>query len=147
MARLLSVGLLLLYALLAGVSSASETGPRYSLETSKPFQEAVADLMFAIGEHNFRVTDSNRVGSAIAKRGYPGFPDSIVVHFCSLEYARLILSRSPDKLLEMPCRVVVAERGEGVVIETRLLADDEDLGDLVDEINDMLRRVVDSAAR
>jgi len=138
---------LALCLLSADQTLAAEVGPRYSVTTSKAFPDVVDDLVFAIGEENFRVTDSNRVGSAIAKRGHPDFPDSIVVHFCNLEYARLILSRAPDKLLEMPCRVVVAERDDRVVIETRLLAEDSRLGTLVGEINDILRNVVDTAAQ
>lgn len=124
---------------------ATDVGPRYAATTAKTFADTVDDLMFAIGGENFRVTDSNRVGSVIAERGNPAFPDSIVVHFCNLEYARLILSRAPDKLLDMPCRVVVAERDERVIVETRLLAEDPRLGELVDEINDILKRVVDTA--
>jgi uncharacterized protein (DUF302 family) len=124
---------------------AADLGPRYAATSAKPFGETVDDLLYAIGGENFRVTDSNRVGSVIAERGYPSFPDSIVVHFCNLEYARLILSRAPDKLLDMPCRVVVAERDDHVVVETRLLAEDPRLGELVNEINDILRNVVDTA--
>ncbi len=124
----------------------AESGPRYTATTDKPFDDTVDDLMYAIGGENFRVTDTNRVGSVIARRGYPSFPDSIVVHFCNLEYARLILSRAPDKLLDMPCRVVVAERDGRVIVETRLLAEDPRLGPLVSEINGILRNVVDTAA-
>ncbi len=137
--------ILILCLWLATGASGAETGSRYVATTSKPFDDTVDDLMYAIGGENFRVTDSNRVGSVIAKRGYTSFPDSLVVHFCNLEYARLILSRAPDKLLEMPCRVVVAERDGHVVVETRLLADDPRLGPLIGEINDILRRVVDTA--
>lgn len=125
---------------------AADGGPRYTVTTAKPFAEVVDDLMFAIGEENFRVTDSSRVGSAIAKRGHPAFPDSIVVHFCNLEFARVILTRAPDKLLDMPCRVVVAERDQRVVVETRLLAEDPRLGELVPELNNILKSVVDTAA-
>ena len=146
MKRLGLASLALLF--LAGLhcSSASEVGPRYTVGSSKPFDDVVQDLWFAIGDNNFRVTDSNRVGSAIEKRGFEDFPDSIIVHFCSLEYARLILSRAPDKLLEMPCRVVVAERDDHVLVETRLLAEDTRLGSLVGEINEILRAVVNEAA-
>ncbi len=130
---------------LAVEASGEEVGPRYSATTHKSFEDTVDDLMYAIGGENFRVTDTNRVGSVIAERGHPAFPDSIVVHFCNLEYARLILSRAPDKLIDMPCRAVVAERDGLVVVETRLLAEDPRLGPLVGEINAILQRVVDLA--
>lgn len=136
--------LLILLCALPLVSDATQRDSlRYRLESDKPFAEVVSDLRFAIEEQNFRITDTNRVGAVIAKRQQTPFPDSIVIHFCNLEYARRMLSVAPDRLLDMPCRIVVYEYQGKVRVEARLLPqDDPRLTELAPQLNGMLRDMV-----
>ncbi|MDH3280082.1 MAG: DUF302 domain-containing protein, partial [Gammaproteobacteria bacterium] len=69
----------------------------------------------------------------------------LVVHFCNLEHARQILSAAPDFLLHMPCKVAVYEYAAKVRIETWLLPADSRVGDAVERVNAILRRIVNEA--
>jgi len=120
---------------------------RYTLDTDKPYQDVIADLRFAISERNYRITGENVIGEALGKRHDTVFPNSSVVHFCNLEHAREILSEAPDFLLHMPCKVAVYEYADKVRVETWLLPADPRVGASVKRVNDILRRVVNDAAR
>ena len=119
---LISVILLAFYGLSV---VAEEVALRYKALTAKPFVEVMADLEFAISEYNFRITGYNRVGEAIAERQQSSFPQATVVHFCNLEYAREFLVLAADYLLHMPCRIAVYEQDQQVVVEARLLPEDD----------------------
>ncbi len=129
---------------LTGVWAHAE-GIRYHVDTDKPYPEVVADLKVAISEHNYRITGENVIGEALTQRHDRGFPKSLVVHFCNLEHAREILAAAPDFLLHMPCKVVVYETDEGVVVETWLLPEDARVREHVAAVNAMLQSIVDAA--
>ncbi|MDH3280247.1 MAG: DUF302 domain-containing protein, partial [Gammaproteobacteria bacterium] len=108
-------------SMFSGSWPAHADGPRYTLDSDKPYAEVIADLKVAISEHNYRVTGENVIGEALGRRHDKAFPKSLVVHFCNLEHARQILSAAPDFLLHMPCKVAVYEYAAKVRIETWLL--------------------------
>lgn len=121
------------------------TGVRYSVEVKKSFDTVVEDVEFAITEHNFRITGSNRVGEVIGERHGIAFPHSVVIHFCNLEYAKQLLEIDANYLLHMPCKIAVREEGARVVVETVLLPDDPRVK-TVSEVNTILRAIANYAA-
>ena len=138
---------LLLAVFMLAAAVAQEGSVRYRVLTDKPFTDVVEEVEFAITEHNFRITGSNRIGAVISSRAGAAFPDSLVIHFCNLEYARQFLEVEPDYLLYMPCKVAVAEQEDQVVIETLLLPEDDPrLHAISVEVNAILRAIVDFAA-
>lgn len=131
---------------LGAVCAAGEQS--YEQTASKSYADALEDLRFAVAEHNFRITSSNEIGSAIAARGDGDMPDSVVVHICNLNLARQLLERAPDRLLDMPCRLAIQEDGDGVRVQARLIDEtDQRLADLAPRINAILKDIVDFTAR
>ena len=96
----------------------------YRKTTEKSFEDVIFELEFAITEKNYRITGRNTIGSALRKRGYDDFPDAEVIHFCSLERARLVLQYDLDYLAQMPCRVTVHVENEHTVIHGIMLPTD-----------------------
>jgi uncharacterized protein (DUF302 family) len=133
---------------LAACSSppAQDRAPRYTAHSSKPFEEVLADLEFAIGEHNFRLTGRDTIGAAIAERNAVAFPSATVLHFCNLEYARQLLEVDPHYLLHMPCRIALYEGADGVTVEARLLPQGDLAPALNTRINSILKAIVSDAA-
>ena len=122
------------------------TKQRYAAATQRDYEDVLEDVEFAISEHNYRRTGGNHIGSAIGQRENIPFPKSDIIHFCNLEFARQFLQIDPEFLIHMPCKVVVYERGEDVVVETELLPeDDERLRELTQQVNQILRDIVDYA--
>ncbi|MGI9334469.1 MAG: DUF302 domain-containing protein [Gammaproteobacteria bacterium] len=119
---------------------------RYGASTQSPYEDVVDEVMFAITEHNFRITGGNEIGGAIGKRHDTPFPRSEIVHFCNLEYARKFLEIAPGFLLHMPCKVALYEHEGRVVVETQLLPEDDPrLVELTREVNGILQAIVDAA--
>lgn len=115
--------------------------------TAKPFELVVADAEFAIAEHNFRITSRNDLGSGIGGRAAIPFPQSVILQFCSLDYAQRLLELDPKYIRAMPCRVFVYERDGQVVVESPLLAEDDTRGGrIAAEVNGILRAIVAYAA-
>lgn len=127
-------------------STLSFTMPVYQKTTQKAFATVIDDLVFAISQHNFRLTEQANIGQAIAEREEKNFPLLTVLHFCNLTYAQALLEKQIASPLQMPCRISVRQLGDQVVIETLLLADHAAQQALVDEINQILQAIVDTGA-
>jgi uncharacterized protein (DUF302 family) len=118
--------------------------------TRKTFQDVIDDLEFAITERNFRITGRNTIGAGIRARGYSDFPNVEIIHFCSLELTREILSAEPDFAIQMPCRIAVQVEGKQTVIRAALLPEQQaqvGIRDTVRKVNQMLREIVTYAAK
>lgn len=125
---------------------AQEKGERYLKVVQRPYEDVFEDVEFAVGEHNFRLTGGNHIGSAISQRENRPFPKSDIIHFCNLEYARRFLEAAPDFLLHMPCKVVVYETDQGIVVATQLLPEtDQRVLELAKSVNQILQSIVDYA--
>jgi uncharacterized protein (DUF302 family) len=121
---LLVGGICLLVAACAQPHSPSYADLIVRYATEKPFADVVDDLEFAIQERNFRITGTNKVGSALRERGYKDFPDMQVIHFCSLEYAREVLEIDPNYLALMPCRITVHVHDGKTIVSLILVPED-----------------------
>jgi uncharacterized protein (DUF302 family) len=121
---------------------------RYTVATEKPFDDVVEDIVFAIGQHNYRITGRNDIGKAIAKRSGQPYPAFAVLHFCNIQVAKRIYDINPDFALHMPCRIAVRAAGDRVIIESRLIPEnDPDMHALAVKINRMMRDIADYAAQ
>jgi uncharacterized protein (DUF302 family) len=133
------------FLIAAAVVAAGER--RYKASVERPYEDVLEDVKFAISEKNFRLTGGNRIGGAISERHEEeSLPESEVVHFCNLEYARKFLQSVPDYVRHMPCKVVIYENKDQVVVETELLPEDDPrVAELAEEVNQILRFIVDYA--
>jgi uncharacterized protein (DUF302 family) len=121
----------------------------YQMETSKPYDEVLAELEVAIAEHNFRITGHSRVGKVIRDRGATNFPEYDTVQFCNLTLAKVVLEITPHAIGYMPCNVVTYQFEGKTIVRTHLLPDDTNnpvLNKFAKEMNPQLRQIVDFAA-
>lgn len=127
------------------LSAPASAQERYRVEIDgSSFAEVVADIEFAIGEHNFRLTGHNAIGAALAEREGQPFPPGTVLHFCNLDYARQLLEIDPDYLLHMPCRVAISAQADKIIVETTLVPVlDARAAGLAADVNAILRAIVD----
>ncbi len=127
----------------------SELVDYYQVETAKPYDEVLAELEIAIGEHNFRITGHSRVGKVIRDRGATGFPEYDTVQFCNLTLARTVLEITPLAITFMPCNVVTYQIDGKTIVRTHLLpehGDNPELNRFAVEMNKQLKQIVDFAA-
>jgi uncharacterized protein (DUF302 family) len=121
----------------------------YRAETTKPFDEVVADAEFAISEQNFTLTGRSEIGKAIGRLYAEEFPEVTALQFCNLELAREILSVLPKFSLHMPCKIVIYQQADKVIIETQLHAFKSanlELNMKTAEIKRQIRDIVDFAS-
>jgi len=121
----------------------------YQLETTKPYDEVLAETEVAIAEHNFRITGHSRVGKVIRERGAENFPEYDTIQFCNLTLARQVLEISPLAIGYMPCNVVIYQLNGKTVIRTHLLPEDSDspeLNKFAVQMNQQLKQIVEFAA-
>jgi len=133
----------------AETSAAASGVPVLRRVTDKSFQDVIFELEFAITERNYRITGRNTIGSALRERGYEGFPDAEVIHFCSLERARIVLELDPDYLAQMPCRVTVHVEDNRTVVHGILLPTehpDPRVVSFANETNALIEEIVDFVA-
>ncbi len=120
---------------------------RYALSTNKSYDDVVEDIEFAISQNNYRITGRNDIGKAISQRTGNPYPESVILHFCSLQAAQAIYNINPDYLLHMPCRIAVRKDSGKVFIEARLIPEnDPTMRERALEVNRMMRRITDYGA-
>ena len=121
----------------------------YHAETTKPYDEVLAELEIAITEQNFRITGHSRVGKVIRNRGTTNFPEYDTIQFCNLTHAKTLLEISPHAVRHMPCNIVTYAFDDKIIIKTRLLPVDTDnveLNKFSASINEKLKQIVDFTA-
>ena len=120
----------------------------YQAETTKAYDDVMAELEIAISEYNFRITGHSRVGKVIRDRGTKNFPNYDTVQFCNLTHAKTLLQLSPHSVRHMPCNVVVYEYQDKIIVKTPLLPTDThnlELNQFSKKMNVMLKGMVDFA--
>jgi uncharacterized protein (DUF302 family) len=118
----------------------------YQAETTKPYDDVLAELEIAIAEHNFRITGHSRVGKVIRDRGTKNFPEFDTIQFCNLTRAEVMLEISPHLVSYMPCNIVVYNVEDKTIVKTHLLPIDSEnleLNKFSKKMNDMLKQIVD----
>ena len=147
--RTLGSLLLIVITLVNPVSTtAQDAWLRYTMHSTKPFDDVIEDIRSAISEYNFRITGEARIGKGIAERDGISFPRASVIHFCNLSYAQKLLELTPKYLLYMPCRISIMESEQGIVVEAVLLPQhNAQATQPVREVNEILESIVKYAVQ
>lgn len=126
-----------------------ETLTYYQLETTKPYDEVLAETEVAIAEHNFRITGHSRVGKVIRDRGAENFPEYDTIQFCNLTLAKQILEITPQAITYMPCNIVLYQYAGKTIIRTHLIPEttsNTELNDFAKIMNTQLKAILEFAA-
>ena len=126
-----------------------ETVSYYQLETTKAYDEVLAETEVAIAEHNFRITGHSRVGKVIRERGAENFPEYDTIQFCNLTLAKQVLEITPHAITYMPCNIVLYQYEGKTIIRTHLLpetTDNSQLNAFAKIMNPQLKAILEFAA-
>lgn len=126
-----------------------ETVSYYQLETTKAYDEVLAETEVAIAEHNFRITGHSRVGKVIRERGAENFPEYDTIQFCNLTLAKQVLEITPHAISYMPCNIVLYQYEGKTIIRTHLLpetTDNSQLNAFAKIMNPQLKAILEFAA-
>lgn len=91
----------------------------YTVETKKPFEEAVRAVSEASARHGFRVLHTHDVTATLAEKGFHREPLKII-EICNARYANEVLAKDVKTSLMLPCPVTVYEQGGKVFLTTLL---------------------------
>ena len=91
----------------------------YTVETSKPFSEAVAAVEQNAVAHGFRVLHTHDVAATLAEKGFPREPMKLV-EICNARYASEVLNRDIRIGLMLPCPISIYVRDGKTFISTML---------------------------
>jgi uncharacterized protein (DUF302 family) len=89
----------------------------YTVETQKPFDEAVRAVEQATAAHGFRVLHTHDVAATLAEKGFPREPLKIV-EVCNARYASEVLEKDIRTALMLPCPISVYSRQGKTFIST-----------------------------
>ena len=120
----------------------------YTKTTGKPFDEVVKAVEEEAMKRSFRTLHIHNVQATLAEKGFE-IPPYSIVEVCNAGFAyRAISAYSPIGMM-LPCRIVVFEE-EGVtkvmLMKPSLMSDimpDADLGTLPQDVEEILKQVVD----
>lgn len=91
----------------------------YTVETSKPFTEAVAAVEQNAVAQGFRVLHTHDVAATLAEKGFPREPMKLV-EICNARYANEVLNRDIRIGLMLPCPINIYVREGKTFISTML---------------------------
>lgn len=88
------------------------------VESSKPFERALADLQRSVAAHGFSTLHVHALSDTLATKGHPIDKRVAVMEVCNARIASQMLSRDPTISLALPCRIAVFEHGGGTRVGT-----------------------------
>ena len=124
---------------------------KYEKDSSRKFDEVVADVEKLTVQKNFRVLHIHDVQATVGAKGFQREPLKII-EICNARFAHEALQKNMDVSLFMPCKInVYAENGTTKIIAMRLAAiaqflPDSDLHDLAESVDKVVTEIVDRAA-
>ena len=87
----------------------------YTVETAKPFDEAVKAVEEKSAEKGFRVLHTHDVAATLAEKGFPREPLKII-EICNARYASEVLKKDVKISLMLPCPIsVYTDKGKTFV--------------------------------
>ena len=122
----------------------------YSRKFPENFEEVLEKTRKKLAEEGFGILCEIDVKETLKKKIGVDFEDYIILGACSPKHAHGVLSREKDFGLLLPCNVVVYRDGDEVVVSTVLpteltkMSSDEEIMKIAEEIEEKLKRVVDS---
>ena len=123
----------------------------YTVETAKPFDEAVEAVLERAAAGNFTVQFVHDVAATLAEKGFPR--DRVtIVEMCNARYASAVLARDVKIGLMLPCPVMIyIENGRTFIstMKPSLIGrffPEADLGEVAAEVESIICRIIDEAA-
>lgn len=120
----------------------------YTKTTTKPFDEVVKAVEDAAMARSFRTLHIHNVQATLAEKGFE-IPPYSIVEVCNAGFAHRAISAHAPIGMMLPCRIVVFEN-EGVntvmLMKPSIMSDilpEADLGSLPQDVEDILKQVVD----
>jgi uncharacterized protein (DUF302 family) len=123
----------------------------YTVQTEKPYEQAVQAVIDAAQTHNFRVQFVHDVAETLAEKGFDREPVTIV-EMCNARYASEVLARDVKIGLMLPCPVMVYEQSGKVSISTMkpsligAFFPEAQLTEIAAEVEAQITAIVDEAA-
>jgi uncharacterized protein (DUF302 family) len=90
---------------------------QYSVDTGKPFDEAVTAIEQKTAEKGFRVLHVHDVAATLAEKGFKRGPLKII-EICNARYANEALQKDVTVALMLPCPIAVYEKDGRTVVST-----------------------------
>ena len=125
----------------------------YIIETSKPFNQASADLESAVKHHGFGVMHIHDLGATLRSKGIAFNEECKVFEVCNPTQAARVLTADMRLNMALPCRIsVFTELGKtkiGLIRPIQMLAalsQDASLLQVAKEVEEKTIQMVDSAA-
>ncbi len=129
-----------------------ESGFDYTVTTAKEFDAAAKSAEEAVVKAGMRVLHIHDVQRALGEKGFARAPFKII-EFCNARYASAFLEADMRLGLCMPCKVNVYVKDGTTVISgmrpvvLRHFFPKAELGSLPEEIDALVRTIVDTAAQ
>ena len=146
--QLLKIPLALSFLLLSLMGCKTEEQNRlFEHHSSYSFEDTLSNLDIAIAEHNYRIIHRSHIGQAVRDRGEPNYPLSTITSFCNITYAKEMMQINPNLINDMPCNVAVRETNDGVIVSTKLMANNTALdsqNQFANKINTNLKSIIEA---
>jgi uncharacterized protein (DUF302 family) len=124
----------------------------YTVETEKPFEQAVTDLETAVKQHQFGVLHVHDLGATLRSKGIDFADQCKVFEVCNPQQAAKVLAIDMQLNMALPCRIsVFSKNGNtriGMIRPQQMLAqlsDDPRLATIAAEVEHATRSMIDAA--
>lgn len=125
----------------------------YIVKSAKSFAQAVSDLDAAVRRHQFGVLHVHDLGATLRSKGEAFAGECKVFEVCSPSQAAKVLARDLRLNMALPCRISVYTEDGGTRIGMirpvpmlGMLAQDESLGQVAQEVERATIQMIDEAA-
>ncbi len=124
----------------------------YTVETSKSFEQACADLDAAVKRHGFGVLHVHDLGNTLRSKGLSFTENCRVFEVCNPGQAAKVLAADMQMNMALPCRIsVYTEKGKtriGMIKPADMLAmlsQDPALGQVAREVDEKTTLMINEA--
>ena len=124
----------------------------YTVDTSKSFEQACADLDAAVKRHSFGVLHVHDLGNTLRSKGQNFTENCRVFEVCNPAQAARVLASDMRMNMALPCRIsVYTEKGKtriGMIKPTDMLAmlsQDPALSQVAKEVDEKTTLMIDEA--
>ncbi len=120
----------------------------YTVETEKPFDQVVSDILAKTPEKGMSVLHVHDVAATLKGKGFEREPLKII-EICNAKYAHAVLKESETISLMMPCKINVYKKGGRTYIAAMLptaisrFFPEADLGGVPEEVEKIVRSIVE----
>lgn len=124
----------------------------YTVETTKTFEQAAADLDAAVKRHGFGVLHVHDIGNTLRSKGLEFSENCRVFEVCNPGQAARVMASDMRMNMALPCRIsVYTEKGQtkiGMIKPTDMLAmlsSEPALAQVAREVDEKTTRMIDEA--